>query len=164
METYRACSTSHSPNGSLQRLLYESLSEWKLTEVALRVIKEHRMDHLPLRSLCDECNEGHGRERRYGKVSDQHRLAIVSIDYAFVTRNGSIVVEGDRGWNDLEALKLLIVKDSLGRAVFAHAVPKKGVDDKRFAVDITVDDVLWPGYEKVILMSDNEPAIIKLLK
>ena len=37
MEAYRACSTSHSPNGSLQSLLYKSLSEWKLTELALRV-------------------------------------------------------------------------------------------------------------------------------
>ena len=48
--------------------------------------------------------------------------------------------------------------------MFAHAVPKKRVDDKRFAVDIIVDDVLWLGYAKVILKSDDEPAIIKLLK
>ena len=32
------------------------------------VIEEHRIDHWPPRSLCDECNEGHGRERRHGKV------------------------------------------------------------------------------------------------
>ena len=38
------------------------------------------------------------------------------------------------------------------------------MDDKRFAVDIIVNDVLWLGYAKVILKSDNEPAIIKLLK
>ena len=49
----------------------------------------------------------------------------MSIDYALVTRNVSVVVEGDLGWNDEEALKLLIVKDSLSRVVFAHAVPKK---------------------------------------
>ena len=36
MEAYRACSTSH--YGSLQSMLYESLSERKLTELALRVI------------------------------------------------------------------------------------------------------------------------------
>ena len=53
----------------------------------------------------------------------------MSIDYALVTRNGSVVVEGDTGWNDEEALKFLIVKDSFSRAVFANAVPKKGVDD-----------------------------------
>ena len=127
-------------------------------------IEEHRIDHWPPRTWCDECNEGHGRERRHGKVSEQHRVAIVSLDYALVTRNGSVVEEGDPGWDDEEALKLLIVKDSLSRAVFAHAVPKKGVDDKRFAVDIVVEELLWLGYAKVILKSENEPSIVKLLK
>ena len=110
------------------------------------VIEEHRIDHWPPRSWCDECNEGHARERRHGKVPDQHRVVIVSIDYAFVTRSGAIVVEGDPGWNDEQALKFLIVKDSLSRTVLAHAVTKKEVDDKRFAVDIIVDDVLWLGF------------------
>ena len=38
------------------------------------------------------------------------------------------------------------------------------MDEKRHAVDIIVDDVVWLGYSKVILKSDNEPAIIKLSK
>ena len=49
----------------------------------------------------------------------------MSIDYAFVTRNGSIVVEGDPGWDDEEALKLLIVNESLSRAVPTQS-PRKG--------------------------------------
>ena len=51
----------------------------------------------------------------------------------------------------------------MSRAVFAHAVPKKGVDEKRCSVNAVVDDVLWLGYAKVILKSDNELAIVKLL-
>ena len=128
------------------------------------VVEEHRIDHWPPRSWCDECNEGHGRERRHGRVSELQRVVIVSMHYAFMTRKGQIVSEGETGWDDDEALKLLIVKDSLGRAEFAHAVPKKGIDEKRFSVDAVVDDVLWLGYAKVILKSDNEPAIIKFLK
>ena len=128
------------------------------------VVEEHRIDHWPPRSWCDECNEGHGRERRHGKVPESHRVAIISIDYAFVTRRGTVVSEGEDGWDDEEALKLLIVKDSLSRAVFAHAVPRKGIDEKRYAVDMVVDDVLWLGYAKVILKSDNEPSIVRLLK
>jgi len=128
------------------------------------VVEEHRIDHWPPRSWCDECNEGHGRERRHGRVAESHRVAIVSMDYAFLTRKGQIVSEGDQGWDDEDALKLLIVKDSLSRAVFAHAVTKKGIDEKRFSVNAVVDDVLWLGYAKVILKSDNEPAIVKLLK
>ena len=83
----------------------------------------------------------------------------MSIGYAFVTRNGSLVVEGDPQWDDEETLMLLIVKDSLSRAVFAHVVSKKGVD-----VDNIVDDVIWLRCAKAFLKSDNEPAIIKLLK
>ena len=79
-------------------------------------------------------------------------------------RKGHIVSEGETGWDDDEALKLFIVKDSLSRAIFARAVSKKGIDEKRFSVDAVVDDVLWLGYPKVILKSNNEPAIVKLLK
>ena len=41
---------------------------------------------------------------------------------------------------------------------------RKGIDEKRFSVDMVVEDVLWLGYSKVLLKSDNEPAIVKLLK
>ena len=85
-------------------------------------------------------------------------------NYEFMTRKGHIVSEGETGRDDDEALKLLIVTDSLSRAVFAHAVSKKGIDEKRLSVDAVVDDVLWIGYAKVIPKSDNEPAIVKLLK
>ena len=59
---------------------------------------------------------------------------------------------------------MLVVKDSKSRSVFAHAVPQKGLDDKGFAVDTVVSDVLWLGYSKVLLKSDNEPAMVKVLK
>ena len=74
------------------------------------VIEDHRIDHWPPRSWCDECNEGHGRERRHGRVPESHRVAIVSMDYAFLTRKGAIVDEGEEGYDDDEALKFLIVK------------------------------------------------------
>ena len=128
------------------------------------VIEEHRIDHWPPRTWCDECNEGHGRERRHGRVAEEHKFALVSMDYAFYTRGGAIVAEGDEGWNDTEALKMIIVKDSLSKSVFAHAVPQKGIDEKRFAVDSVVADVQWLGYSKLLLKSDNEPAVVKLLK
>ena len=48
----------------------------------------------------------------------------------------------------LKKLKMFINKDSLSRAVFAHAVPKKGIYEKRVAVDVVADDFLWLGYAK----------------
>ncbi len=47
--------------------------------------------------------------------------------------------------------------------VFGHVVPRKGIDLDRFAVDCLVEDILWCGYTKVMLKSDNEKPILKLL-
>ena len=58
--------------------------------------------------------------------------------------------------------KLFVARDSKSKAVFVWVVPVKGVA-KGFAVKSLVDAVRWPGYTKVALKSDNEPAIVKLL-
>ena len=54
------------------------------------VIEAHRIDHWPYRSWCRECVEGFGRERphRHG----EHRVAIISMDYTFITPKGPIVL------------------------------------------------------------------------
>ena len=62
-----------------------------------------------------------------------------------------------------ESLKVLVVRDSKSRSLFAHAVPSKGVDEKRFSVDRVVRDCEWLGYSRVALKSDNEVAINKLV-
>ena len=46
------------------------------------------------------------------------------------------------------------------KAVFAHLVPVKGADEGGFAVKAIVDDIVWFGYTKVVLKTDNEPAIL----
>ena len=61
-------------------------------------------------------------------------------------------------------LTILVAKDSLGKAVFAHVVLQKGVDPAHYAVDALVKDVAWLGYTRFSLRSDNEPAILLLLK
>ena len=83
--------------------------------------REHRVDHWPPRSWCDECNEGFGFERPHASVGAEY--ALVSMDYAFLTKMGLVVKEGDECWNDPDTLKMLIMKDTLSKSVFAHAVP-----------------------------------------
>ena len=41
---------------------------------------------------------------------------------------------------------------------------QKGIGQKRFAVNAIVKSVLWLGYNRDILKSDNEPASMKLLQ
>jgi len=40
----------------------------------------------------------------------------------------------------------------------------KGVDEKGYVVNQIVEDVAWLGYSKCVLKTDNEPAIVQVLK
>ena len=63
-----------------------------------------------------------------------------------------------------EFVKILVMHDNLSKSLFAHAVPQKGVDEKRYVDDQFVIDILWLGYARVIIKSDNEPAIVKVVE
>ena len=49
------------------------------------------------------------------------------------------------------------------KAIFAHMVPREGVDADGYAVVRLMEDVKWLGYTKILLKADNEKAIVKLL-
>ena len=63
-----------------------------------------------------------------------------------------------------EGVKILLARELVSRATFAHVVRHKGVDDDRYGVDCLVKDVQWLGCTKLMLRSDNEPAIAALLR
>ena len=86
----------------------------------------------------------------------------MSFDYCYVGDKGDISSQEEFGSAE-GASKILVIRDSRTKAVFVHVVPCKGIDDKRFAVDAIVQSVKWLGYTRVVLKSDNEPAILKLL-
>ena len=49
------------------------------------------------------------------------------------------------------------------KCVFSHVTPQKGIDADRYAVERLARDVQWLGHTRIILKSDNEKAILKLL-
>ena len=127
---------------------------------------DHCVTHYPFRVWCRHCLEGRGREfghEAHRGNKDARACPVVSFDYAFVS--DLVEVESQEGFDAAGegAAKILVVRDSRSKAVFAHIVPAKGADDRGFAVDALVSDVKWLGYVKVTLKSDNEPAIVKLL-
>ena len=65
--------------------------------------------------------------------------------------------------DDPEGVKILVVREIVSRCSFAHVVQHKGVQDNGYAVACLVKDVEWLGVTKLMLRSDNEPAITKLL-
>ena len=127
-------------------------------------IDEHRIDHIPYRSWCSDCVEGHGREWKHTSSGNVKRtVPLIPCDYLFnlaknvYTHDELYVESGD------EHLKVLVAYDSATRALFAHAVPKKGVDEFGYIVDQLTKDVVWLGHSKVMIKSDNEPAILQLV-
>jgi hypothetical protein len=61
-------------------------------------------------------------------------------------------------------IKVLVAKCHLTKCLFAHVVPQKGMDPENYAVERLKRDILWLGHTKVILKSDNERAILALLR
>ena len=127
-------------------------------------IDEHCIDHLPYRSWCDCCVRGRG-------TGEQHRPAgtstipVIAFDYLFITSD-KILTRSELTENEEQKvmLKVLVVKDTKSRAIFAHAVRQKGVDEEGYAVARVVEDVKWLGYTKLILKTDGERAIVRLLR
>ena len=90
-------------------------------------------------------------------------ISTFSFDDLFMNDEGEIVEESDAAEGEEggpRGVNILVAKDSNSRALFAHVVPSKGVDEGRFAVDILVEDCKWLGYSKIILKSDNETGDI----
>ena len=121
------------------------------------------MTHVPYRSWYNHCDEGRGREAGHSRHNNEgQRVSTVSFDYAFVGDKGEITSQ-EQADTEEGSMKIFVVRDLLSKAVFGHVVPKNGLDENGFAVDTIVGDIKRSGYTKVMLQSDNKPAILKLL-
>ena len=63
-----------------------------------------------------------------------------------------------------ETVKILDAKCHQSKCVFAHVVPQKGLDPVLYAVERLKRDVIWFGHTRLVLKSDNERAILALLR
>ena len=105
-------------------------------------LEDHKVDHLPYRSWCRECVESKAPAAAHKRdVSKKRRIPVVAFDYLDLHKDmqrleGSAVVSDQ----PRSRIKVLIVKGSKAQFPFAHVVPQKGIDEKRFAVDSLVED------------------------
>ena len=138
----------------------------------------HRKTHIPYRSWCSECIMGRGLcEQRGRHVGRPHDIPRVGIDYWFIT-TGSVKLrheldfeqstEGDAKLNEArkegKVVKCLIIRCYETKCIFAYVVPVKGADEDGYAVQLVVNAVVWLGHVRVILKSDGEPAVTKLVQ
>ena len=130
-------------------------------------IEDHRVDHLPYRSWCKPCIMGRAVGDHHKVQDEESTKPVIAFDYLIVSKKGQgeIVIRRDEAKEGEEVLaKILVVKDTKSKSIFAHVVPQKGVDSDRYSVSRLTEDILWLGYTEVILKSDNEKAIVKLLR
>ena len=141
-------------------------------------VEEHRVTHLPYRCWCRECVMGRGvgshRGMHKGRV---HEIPRVGVDYFFVTDAGvwrrkelkyGLTEEGDKELREDRkrgvVMKGILIRCHETRCVFAHVVPCKGPDEDSYVVDLITSAVAWLGHTRVILKSDNEVALLAVVK
>ena len=61
-------------------------------------------------------------------------------------------------------VKILVAKCHMTKCLFAHVVPQKGMDPQSYAVERLKRHILWLGRSKIILKTDNEHAIMAVLR
>ena len=107
---------------------------------------DHCVTHFPYRAWCRHCVEGRGREFGHEKhrgVKDERASPVISFDYCFIGDDEDVSdIEGFEAAGE-KAAKVLVVRDSKSKAVFAHVVPSKGADEAGFAVSALTGDVKW---------------------
>jgi hypothetical protein len=126
-------------------------------------LEDHRVDHLPYRSWCPECVAGRATGEQHIARKDAKQISTFSMDYLYCTKSRVVRKEDLKEGDEVE-MKVLVAKDSKSKTVFAHAVVAKGSDDDGYAVSRMAEDIAWLGHTKIILKSDNERAIVKVLK
>ena len=145
-------------------------------------IELHRITHLPFQPWCLECVKGKATGTKHSRHGRHQAIARVGLDYFFLTgpegtmcRRQDLVSlgypEGQEGEDKLTearkngvVAKCLIIRCHKTGAIFAHTVPVKGPDEEGFATDLVLSAIRWLGHTKVLLKSDNEPALLKLVE
>ena len=126
---------------------------------------EHRAcGHIPYRDWCPDCVEAFGREKSHHGHEVVRSIPLVSCDYLFITPRGVFLRQEMQEEDEESALKVLVVYCGATKSLFAHAVPKKGVDQEGYVIEQLKQDVLWLGHAKVVIRSDNEPALVQVVQ
>ena len=85
---------------------------------------------------------------------------MAACDYMYLTDRGSLSRDELTGEERASATCVMVAKCGATRCLFAHTVPRKGVDDEGYIVDRLRKDIAWLGHSKAMLRSDNKPAIL----
>ena len=116
-------------------------------------VEEHNLDHAVFRSWCPRCVKG--RAESYGRVKKvQNEGEAPTIGVGYVCRHSEQETEEEKG------VPILAAKDNKTKMIMARVAPSKGVES--YAVETAKKMGERLGRRKIIMRSDNEPAILAL--
>ena len=122
------------------------------------MIEKHELTHIPFRPWCRACVRGRGRADQH-RIKSEHSstVPLVSMDYMFLGPPGQVA---DRATGS-DKLPILVVRDRWTRNIWAYACPSKGTEHP-YSGKAVLGALNKFGYRKMILKTDQEPAIKKL--
>ena len=115
-------------------------------------VEIHNATHLPFRSWCPHCVRGKAKAHPHHRAKRKGEVPVVSIDYMFMSQK--------QGVGEEKGMPILVMKDRESGTVMSRLVPEKGATG--YAVKRLAQDIDLLGYNKLVLKSDQEPAIIAL--
>ena len=130
-------------------------------------VLQHRLTHRPFRSWCPHCVRGKGRADQHRKSSQKDtegNIPKLASDYFFIgQRRPAGREEREREEDQAEKegqTPIIVLKDTKSKSLFAHVCPRKGAHDA--VVTRLVADLNTLGYNRVLVRTDGEPAILDL--
>lgn len=122
-------------------------------------IEEHSLTHLPFRAWCPHCVAARAKDMKHlvDRWKQSGNTPVIGVDYAFMNKTHSDLTT-------MSSITTLVAKDQKSKHVCALPVPKKGVDEEEYATRSLLRCVNCLCYKKMVMKSDQEPAIIRLLE
>jgi hypothetical protein len=120
-------------------------------------VDKHNVTHFPFTNWCPGCVRGKARSAPHRTMKkEESEIPVIQIDYGYL-KEGYIKETRGEGTGK----PILIIKDSRSKWVAAHVVPRNGAEAHAIHVlQREIEKIM--GYKKIILRSDQEPAIIDL--
>ena len=133
----------------------------RVTGPSREVYEEHMRTHVPFRSWCEFCVKGKSRANMHKKGGDnvrdpiQSEVPVIAMDYTFPRQK-----EDNRAEHG--GMPILVMKNNRDKWVSAFVVPQKGACE--YAVKAVARGIQNAGSNRIIVKSDQEPALKELLK
>ena len=122
-------------------------------------VLEHELTHIPFRTWCPHCVAARAKSLRHAidKWKQDSGLPMIGVDYAFLNKTDS----DNAG---ISTVTTLVAKDNRSKCIFGLPVPRKGVDEQEYGTRLLLKVLGFLGYSRVVMKSDQETAIVRLLE